>query len=171
MSYAFNALCQAKNKNSYIGGLGASDVSDFAPKKSEWCWLSVWNGRCLNLQLSIFNYFLPRGCQGGLAEFQQTVLSTTLLVLSTKYFLLSRKSIYMHAPLAVHACTKLGTTAQILQRTYKKYFSGLREKRIALCEKWAMRFVEKACAFFWNGTALFQRRQVCFFTFVHFVLS
>ena len=54
----------------------------------------------------------------------------------------------MHAPLAVHACTKLGTTAQILQRTYKKYFSGLREKRIALYEKWAMRFVEKACAFF-----------------------
>lgn len=60
----------------------------------------------------------------------------------------------MHAPLAVHACTKLGTTAQILQRTYRKgtmhlqkYLSGLREKRIALCEKWAMRFVEKACAF------------------------
>ena len=83
------------------------------------------------------------------------VLSTILLVLSTKYFLLSRKSIYMHAPLAVHACTKLGTTAQILQRTYrkvlctyKKFLSGLREKRIALCEKWAMRFVEKACAFF-----------------------
>ena len=37
MSYAFNALCQAKNKNSYIGEFGASDVSDFAPKKSEWC--------------------------------------------------------------------------------------------------------------------------------------
>ena len=104
----------------------------------------------------IFNFqFLIISCQGGLAEFQQTVLSTTLLVLSTKYFLLSRKSIYMHASLAVHACTKLATTAQILQRTYRKgamhlqkYLSGLREKRIALCEKWAMRFVEKACAFF-----------------------
>ena len=61
----------------------------------------------------------------------------------------------MHASLAVHACTKLGTAAQILQRTYRKgamhlqkYLSGLREKRIALCEKWAMRFVEKVCAFF-----------------------
>jgi len=50
----------------------------------------------------------------------------------------------MHASLAVHVCTELGTTAQILQRTYKKYLSGLREKRIALYEKWAMRFVEKA---------------------------
>ena len=46
--------------------------------------------------------------------------------------------------------------------TYGKYLSGLQEKRIALCGKWAMRFIEKAYAFFCNGTALFQRRQVRF---------
>ena len=55
----------------------------------------------------------------------------------------------MHASLAVHVCTELGTTAQILQRTCKKsamrlqnILSGLQEKRIALFQRKQVRFLD-----------------------------
>ena len=108
-----------------------------------------------NFQFSIFNILakgLPRGCQGVLAENSQIVLSTILLVLSTKYFILSRKSIYIHAPLAVHVCTKLGTTAQILQRTCKKSAMCLQKIFVRLTRQTHSPFSEKVSAFLYIST-------------------
>ncbi len=59
-----------------------------------------------------------------------------------------RRSRYMHVPNLVQLHKSCNAPTDKVLCTYKKYLSGLREKRIALYEKWAMRFVEKACVFF-----------------------
>ena len=58
------------------------------------------------------------------------------------------RSRYMYVPNLVQLHKFCNAPAEKVLCAYRKYLLGLREKRIALCEKWAMRFVEKACAFF-----------------------
>ena len=45
-------------------------------------------------------------------------------------------------------CTNFVTHLQKKCYAPTEYIVRLTRKRIALCEKWAMRFLEKACAFF-----------------------
>jgi hypothetical protein len=54
----------------------------------------------------------------------------------------------MYVPNLVQLHKFCNATTEKVLCTYRKYLSGLQEKRIALCEKWAMRFLEKAYAFF-----------------------
>ena len=58
----------------------------------------------------------------------------------------------MHAPLAVHACTKLGTTAQILQRTCKKSAMRLQKIFVRLTRQTHSPFSEKVSAFLYIST-------------------